>query len=250
MNTARPFHLAHPLLAKCEQSIVLTPAERLALGALPFTIGALESGDVPGWTGDRPARSFIVLEGLLGTSKTLRDGEIQMTAFHVSGDVLGLMALHLEVLDSDIAALTDCKVAFLANSDLQRLCDEHPRIADLLWRTTLVDTAIAYEWLVNVAQRPALNRLAHLFCEMAARMDAVGQVEDGSCQLGLVQRDLGEATGLSLVHINRTVQDLRARGLISFSHGKLTIHDWEGLARLGDFQPDYLHLREPAVPVV
>ncbi|HVG47123.1 MAG TPA: Crp/Fnr family transcriptional regulator [Rubellimicrobium sp.] len=137
----------------------------------------------------------------------------------------------------------------MANSDLRRLCDEHPRIASLLWRATLIDAAVTHEWLVNLAQRQALSRLAHLFCEMATRLDVVGLVEDGSCHVGLVQQDLSEAMGLSVVHINRTVQELRTRQLISFSQGKLTIHDWDGLARLGDFQPDYLHLRDAAVPV-
>lgn len=243
MNTPQP------LLAKFERSIVLTEAERSALGELPFMVDTLNTGDAPGWTGDRPARSFLVLEGLLGTSKALRDGEVQVTAFHITGDMLGLQALHLELLDSDISAITPCTVAFMENSDLRRLCEAHPRIASLLWRTTLVDGAVSREWVVNMAQRPALGRVAHLFCEMMTRLNAVGLVEDGSCILGLTQQDLSEAMGLSSVHINRTLQELRARGLITFEQGRLTVHDWDGLARVGDFRSDYLHMREPA-PVV
>jgi CRP-like cAMP-binding protein len=190
MKTAQPLHLTHPFLALCERSIVVTEAERFALGELPFVEDTLTSGDVPGWTGDRPSRSFLILEGLLGTSKTMRDGAVQVTAFHIPGDMLGLPSLHLEALDSDIAALAPSKVAFVENSDLRRLCEEHPRIAALLWRTTLVDAAVACEWVVNAAQRQALSRVAHLFCEMMLRMDAVGLVEEGGCVLHLTQADL------------------------------------------------------------
>lgn len=240
MNTVQP------LLAKFERSIVLTEAERSALSELPFVVSTLGAGDAPGWTGDRPSRSFVVLEGLLGTSKTLRDGEVQVTGFHIAGDMLGLQALHLEVLDSDISALTPCTVAFIENSDLRALCEAHPRIASLLWRATLVDGAVSREWVVNMAQRSALSRVAHVFCEMVTRLDAVGLVKDGSCALALTQQDLSEAMGLSTVHINRTLQELRARGLLTFGQGRLTVHDWDGLARVGDFRSDYLHMREPA----
>ncbi len=246
MNTAQPLPFAHPLLALCERSIVLTEAERSALGELPFLVDTLGTGDAPGWTGDRPSRSFIVIEGLLGTSKTLMEGAVQVTALHIAGDLLGLQGLHLEVLDSDIAALTPCTVAAMKNSDLRRLCEAHPRIASLLWRATLVDAAVSREWVVNMAQRPALSRVAHVFCEMVTRLDAVGLVKDGSCALALTQQDLSEAMGLSSVHINRTLQELRARGLLSFGQGRLTIHNWDELARVGDFRSDYLHMREPA----
>lgn len=240
---------AHPLIARLEREIVLTKADRLSVNEVPFYLEDLKAGEGPSWAGDRPLRSFIVLDGLLSTSKTLRDGQMQITAFHIPGDMPDLQALHLAVLDSDIGALTDCTLAFMAHQDLRPFCERHPRLAAALWRATLVEGAIAREWVVNMGQREALSRLAHLFCEMMTRMTAVGLVEDGRCTLGLTQADLSEATGLSAVHVNRTLQTLRARGLITFGQGRLIVHDWAALARLGEFRADYLHLREPAPTV-
>ena len=231
-----------PLIAKLELSIALSEAERAAVDAVPVTLEARRGGDGVVWAGDRPSRSFMVLKGLLGTSKSVADGGNQITCFHISGDMPDLHGLHLEVMDSDIRALTDCQLAFMAHQDLRRLCDHHPRLAALLWRATLVDAAIYREWVVNMGQRQAPSRIAHVFCELMLRMEAVGLAQDQSCQLGLTQEDLGQATGLSLVHVNRTLQDLRGQGLISFGQGRLTIHDWDRLVQVGDFRSDYLHL--------
>jgi CRP-like cAMP-binding protein len=235
-------------MAKIERTITLTEAERLSFNEVPVSVETVLAGEGPCWAGDRPSRSFVILEGLLSTSKTLRDGEIQITAFHIAGDMPDLQSLHLDVLDSDIGALTNCTLAFVSHERLRPFCERHPRLAAALWRATLVDSSVHREWVVNVAQRPAINRLAHLLCEMMTRMEAVGLAQDASCDLRLTQVDLSEATGLSVVHVNRTLQELRKQGLISFGRGTLTVHDWEALARVGDFRSDYLHLREPAVP--
>ena len=240
---------AHPLMARLEREIMLTEADQLSVNEIPFYLEDLKAGEGPSWAGDRPLRSFIVLEGLLSTSKTLRDGRMQITAFHIPGDMPDLQAPHLEVLDSDIGAVSNCVLAFMTHEDLRPFCERHPRLAAALWRATLVEGAISREWVVNVGQRDALSRLAHLFCEMMTRLDAVGLVEDRSCILALTQQDLSEATGLSSVHINRTLQELRARGLVTFGQSRLTVHDFDELARVGEFQADYLHLRQPA-PVV
>lgn len=231
----------HPLIAKFERSLVLSEEERAGINDLPVTIETRRGGDGVVWVGDRPSRSFMVLSGLLGTSKSTADGGNQITCFHVHGDMPDLHGLHLDVMDSDIRALTGCQLAFVAHQDLRRLCDQHPRLAALLWRTTLVDAAIYREWVVNLGQRQALARIAHVFCELMLRMEAVGLAQDGSCHLGLTQEDLSQATGLSLVHVNRTLQDLRGQGLISFGQGRLTIHDWDRLVEVGDFRDDFLH---------
>ena len=228
-------------MAKFERSIVLSPEERSAVSALPVTIETRRGGDGVAWAGDRPSRSFMVLAGLLGSSKAVADGGSQITCLHLLGDMPDLQGLHLDVMDSDIRALTDCQLAFMAHQDLRRLCDQHPRLAALLWRTTLVDAAIYREWVVNVGQRQAISRIAHVFCELMLRMEAVGLAQDKSCYLGLTQEHLGQATGLSLVHVNRTLQDLRGQGLISFGQGRLTIHDWGRLVEVGDFRDDFLH---------
>ena len=233
---------AHPLMAKLEREIVLTEADRLSVNEVPFYLEDLKAGEGPSWAGDRPLRSFIVLKGLLSTSKALPEGRVQITAFHIAGDMPDLQALHLDVLDSDIGALTNCTLAFMAHQHLRPFCERHPRLAAALWRGTLVEGAISREWVVNVGQRPALSRVAHLFCEMMARMEAAGLAEQGRCRLPLTQETLSEATGLSVVHLNRTLQELQQRELITFSQYRLTIPDWDALVDVADFRADYLHL--------
>jgi CRP-like cAMP-binding protein len=153
-----------------------------------------------------------------------------------------LTSLHLEVRDSDTWALTPCMLAFIDHRDLDQFCDEQRRLAKFLWRSTLVDTSVHREWTMNVGLREGLSRMAHLFCEMMVRMEAIDRARDGSCALPITQEDLGEATGMSNVHVNRIIQDLRKQKLISFARGKLTVHDWDRLVEVADFRADYLHL--------
>lgn len=193
--------------------------------------------------GDRATRCVIVLSGLACTSKVDETGKRQIAAFHISGDMPDLMGLHLEILDSDIRTVSECTVAFIDNSIIRKLCNHNPRLAAALWRETLIDASIFREW-VNVGRRPALNRLAHLLCEVMRRMDAIGMADGLVCSFDLTQTDLSEATGLSVVHVNRQLQELRRRELITFVNGQLTVHNWAGLVGLAGFDEDYLHLAE------
>jgi CRP-like cAMP-binding protein len=154
-----------------------------------------------------------------------------------------LTSLHLEVRDSDTWALTNCTLAFVDYRDLDRFCDEQPRLAKFLWRSTPIDASIYREWSVNLGTREAVSRMAHLFCEMRPRIEFLVRAKDGSCPLPLTQGDLAEATGMSTVHASRVLKELRERELISFTRGQLTIHDWDALVQLADFRAEYLHLR-------
>ena len=232
----------HPLLSKFERSLALTEAERYAIILLPVRLEQVRADQAILREGARPKRSCLLVEGLACNSKVTRGGKRQILAFHLPEDMPDLTSLHLEVRDSDTWAMTDCTLAFVNHRDLDQFCDEHPRLAKFLWRSTLVDASVHREWTLNVGQREGLSRMAHLFCEMMTRMDTIGRMKDGGCALPLTQEDLGEATGLSSVHVNRVLQDLRRQKLISFTRGQLTAHDWDGLVRLADFRTDYLHL--------
>jgi CRP-like cAMP-binding protein len=122
-----------------------------------------------------------------------------------------------------------------------------PTLTELLWRDTLIDAAIFREWIVAMGQRPAQSHLAHLLCEVFTRLRAVGLTVDHACSLPLTQAELGDACGLSTVHVNRTLQDLRRNGLIELQHSRLTILDWARLKEVAQFDPAYLHLREPEI---
>ena len=232
----------HPLYSKLARSLVLSEAEAEAVRAVPVESVPIKAHQAIAREGDKPSRSSLVLDGMVCTSKVIAGGKRQIMAFHIRGDGPDLHSLHLHLLDSDIWAISECRLAFMLHKDLRALNREHPRLGEVLWRTSLVDASIYREWMVNVGQREALERMAHLFCETMLRSEDAGLGQNGTCPMPVTQADLAEATGLSQVHVNRTLQALRGQNLISFAKGVLTIHNWDRLAALADFRADYLHL--------
>ena len=140
--------------------------------------------------------------------------------------------------------MTPCKVGYIQHEALHDVCNRHPDAARAFWRWTLITAAIYREWVTNVGRRDAKARMAHLLCETLVRMRAVGLAEDHGCELALTQHEFADATGITTVHVNRTLQALRRERLISLKGGTFTALDWEGLKRAGDFDPTYLHLRD------
>lgn len=145
---------------------------------------------------------------------------------------------------SGVPPLVRKLVAFVDHQHLRQLIQDHPRIGDALWRDTLIDAAVFREWLVGVRRRSAYSRIAHLFCELISRMQAVELADGLSIRLLIGQGTIGAALGLSTVHVNRVVQQLRADQLIVWKSGTFAVTDWEGLQRAGDFDPTYLHLHQ------
>ena len=232
----------HPLLTKLARALVLSDAEAAAVRAIPVQSVTFKADEVIAREGDRPSRSFLLAEGLTCVSKVVAGGKRQIMTLQIPGDAPDLHTLHLKLLDSDIWAITNCRLDYMAHEDLRALNRVHPRLGEELWRATLVEGSIYREWMVNVGQRQADSRMAHLFCEMMLRMETVGLAEGGTCSLPVTQGDLSEMTAMSPVHVNRTLQTLRGLNLISFGKGSLIIHNWRALVALGDFRPDYLHL--------
>lgn len=233
---------AHPRLAKFERALVLTEGEREAVNALPVRQESFRADKAILRDGDQPKRSCLLVTGLACNAKVTRGGRRQILAFHLPEDMPDLTSLHLEVRDSDTWAMTDRTLAFVDHRDLEWFCDEQRRLAKFLWRSTLVDASVHREWTLNVRQRDGLSRRARLFCELMLRMETIGRAREGRCELPLTQQDPGEATGLSSVHVNRVLQELRRQDLIAFTRGQLTIHDWDRLAEVADFRADDLHL--------
>jgi len=149
-------------------------------------------------------------------------------------------------MDHSLGTLARSKLAFLSHEtvrDLTRCC---PRIADAFWRETLIDAGIFREWMVGLGRREAYARVAHLLCELYVRLKAVGLANGHAYELPLTQAELGDAFGLSTVHVNRTLQDLRGEGLITLGSRSVTVKDWERLRAAGEFDPTYLHLKTEA----
>src|SRR5262245_65956347 len=149
-------------------------------------------------------------------------------------------------MDHSIAAMTRTKVGIISQASVLAFTDRYPNLTRALWWSTLLDEAITREWVVNLGQRTAYERMAHLFCELYHRLRAIGEVKNDSFALPLTQTALGDTLGLSTVHINRTLQDLRSHGLISFKGGSMTVHDLPALELAGFFSADYLHLGDRA----
>jgi CRP-like cAMP-binding protein len=192
--------------------------------------------------GDRTGGVKLLLEGFACRYKTLEDGRRQIVAFFVPGDLCDLRVFILKRMDHSIGAIASSRVATISPDNVLALMRNYPTLTTALWWSTLVEEAIAREWILNVGQRNALERMAHLFCELLYRFRAVGLNQGMSCTLPLTQVELAESLGLSSVHVNRTLQALRRRKLITLDAGTLTLRDLPALEELSLFNPEYLHL--------
>jgi CRP-like cAMP-binding protein len=235
-----------PVIRKLNSVFTLTGSEREAVESLPMLIHPVRADQDIVREGDRPTRCFAVLDGFAASFKLTGEGKRQILAFHIPGDLPDLQSLHLEELDCSIGTITACKLGFIQHEPLRELCASQPRIASAFWRDTLVEAAIFREWTTNVGRREAYARLAHVLCELVVRMRAVGLAEDHRCELPMTQAELADATGISTVHVNRTLQELRGDELITLKGGKLQVLDWPRLKEAGDFDPRYLHLKTTA----
>lgn len=233
------------LIAKLESVYELVEDERCALRELPIFPARLRSHQDIVRQGERPMRSCILLEGFTCWYSILSEGGRQITSVSVPGDIPDIQSLHLGVLDSSLLTLTECMVGFVDHDALRRLCIQHPNLGSAFWKTTLIESAVFRQWVTNVGGRSAYKRVAHLLCEIMIRMKAIGMATNNSCEFPITQAELGDATGLSNVHINRTLQQLRSDHLISLKDRTLYVHNWQALQDAGDFDPGYLHLREP-----
>jgi len=176
--------------------------------------------------GDRPTESIVLLEGFAGRYNLLRNGKRQITALHVPGDFVDLHSFLVKMMDHAVLAITPCSVAGVPHEILREISENHTHLTRLLGVNLAVDAAIHRQWIVALGRRSALEHAAHLLCEMFVRLRVVGLTEDDSFKLPLTQAELGDSLGLSTVHVNRVVQELRARGLITWRGETLVIDDW------------------------
>jgi CRP-like cAMP-binding protein len=232
----------HPLVRKLESIVDLDPDEREAVRALPLMQRDLHAGHDIVREGDRPSQACLILDGWACRYKMTGDDRRQVFSFNIPGDIPDLLSLHIHTMDHALATLTACRVGFIQHSALHELFRRQPRLAGVFWRETLIDAAIFREWMVGLGRRRAPVRIAHLLCEMYTKLDSVGLADKKSVPLRLTQETMGDALGLSAVHVNRALMALRSKRLFTFDGRTLTIHDWEGLAKVGEFDPAYLHL--------
>lgn len=232
----------HVLIKKLEALHSISDDEKAAIvGALGNPI-SIERGSEIVADGSTPGYSTVMLTGIACRHKDLADGRRQILSFHYPGDFVDLYSYVMKRMDHGISAVSKCTVARLQHQALGELCKQYPNLQYTLWRDTLVDTAIAHMWTVNTGRRTATERLAHFICEQFVRMKAVGMVTMGNpIVFPVTQTDVADATGLSLVHVNKRLQTLRDQNLIGRDPQRLEILDWDGLRELAGFDPSYLH---------
>ena len=195
-------------------------------------------------SGDELSSSTLLIEGLLCRYKDLRDGSRQICELHVAGDFADLHSFTLKRLDHNIMTLTPCRIALAPHARLEAITRDFPHLTRLFWFSTNLDAAIHREWMLSLGRRSALARVAHFFCEMQVRLGLVGLADAGGYALALTQTDLAECLGLTPIHVNRTLKQLREKGLVEFRRGRVTIGDRDGLRRIAEFDPAYLHLEQ------
>ena len=192
--------------------------------------------------GHKPTVVRLVVSGWACRYKDLPDGRRQIVGFFIPGDFCDLNVYILEQMDHSIGAITPVRYLAIPPEQMEALTTARPRVAQALLWHHLVEASVQREWLLNVGQRSAIERLAHLLVELFLRMNAVGLTADHAMDFPLTQADLAEATGLTTVHVNRTLQELRRDGLIELARKQLKILDIERLTQLAMFNANYLHL--------
>lgn len=193
--------------------------------------------------GERLHASTLLLDGVMCRYKDLPGGERQITEIHVAGDFLDLHSFSLKQLDHNVMTLTPCRVVLVPHAKLKDITEQQPHLARVYWFLTALDAAIHREWELSLGRRSAIQRIAHLVCELRVRLGMIGEADDRGFALPLTQADLSDCTGLTPVHVNRTLRDLRERGLMDFRSKRVTITDLAGLKAVADFDDSYLYLR-------
>ena len=186
--------------------------------------------------------STLLLSGWMARAKQLSDGQRQISEVHVPGDFLDLHSFTLKKLDHDVVTLTPCRVALVPHDNLRDITERLPHLTRVYWFATNLDASMYREWTVSLGRRSAIERMAHLFCELLVRLEIVGLADGNSYDCPLNQHELSECLGLTPVHVNRTLQELRRRGLIVVEARRVTILDRGELEQLAEFDRGYLYL--------
>lgn len=232
--------MPHPKFIAHLQAIEgLSDDERRQIAALPSTLRQVSDGETLLRQGEDTSRCVFVVSGFLYQARIVGDRS-QILAFHVPGDMPCLHTLLVSPMDADLVGLGPSLVGYVAHSQLKQLLDGSIHLTRAFWRETLIDAAISRQWIARLGAQAALPKVAHLICELAARLEVVGLVKNGRIQMPMTQRHVADACGLSIVHVNRTIQELRGRRLIAWEGSEIELLQPDELRALADFTPDYL----------
>ena len=241
--------MIEPLLRTLSAGAPLSSAVELAIRQAFSRTATFIRRDVVLRESDTPEMFTAVVEGMAFRHKSLANGKRQIVGLVVPGDICDLSAMFFDRLDYGIEAATDCKIAFADRSAVRQLVATHPAVERALWRVTLANEAVLREWVVNLGRRPAHQRVAHFCCEVFTRTRPANEMESDSRLLPLTQDDIADITGLTVVHVNRVLRDLRAANIVELRHRRLTVHNWDRLRASAQFDGGYLHADAKTVSV-
>ncbi|GAW42096.1 Anaerobic regulatory protein [Brevundimonas sp. SH203] len=243
MTTARKTSRVETLVDKLSLRDRLSAEEVAALEAVLDAPKTVAPGADIVREHTRPMYSTLLISGFSARYSTLEDGSRQITEINVSGDFIDLHSLLMKQMDHGVVALSDCVIAETPHAALIDITERHPHLGRLLWLDTIIDAAIHRQWLVAMGRRSGLGHLAHLVCELYLRLQAVGQTGEMRFDLPLTQSVLGDALGLSSVHVSRLITEMKSEGLVNWSGGRIEILDWRRLCEIAEFDPTYLRLQ-------
>ncbi|MGU3478791.1 Crp/Fnr family transcriptional regulator [Methylobacterium sp. B34] len=239
----------NPFLRKLALRANLDEGDVAALAAATSDVAQVEAGRDLVSEGVRPDAAYVILDGFACRYKLVPDGGRSILAYLVPGDGCDLHASLLNRAIHSVATLTPCTVASVPYRTIKELAALRPNIYRALWWSVLVDEAVLQEWLVGVGRRSADRQVAHIICELFARLNAVGLGLEPDYRLPLAQSELADTAGLSNVHLSRVLSDLRRAGLIESGRKSVRVPNLERLREFSGFTPDYLLLPGPNPPV-
>ena len=232
-------------VARLHELVPVSAGDQSALLALPGDIIQVRANCDVVPPGSEVDSAFLLVHGLIARFAQLKNGDRQLTALHIPGDMADLHTVPVPRAITAIQALTTSTLLRIPLVAFRTLLRERPAVAEALWAYAAVDSAILERWTASVARQAARARMAHLLCEMGSRMEHSGLGDRRDFTLEMTQAQLADALGLTPVHVNRTLQSLRKDGVLSTLFRRFQIHDWERLAAIGEFDPDYLLLPNP-----
>lgn len=220
----------------------ISSGDREALLELPYTLRSFEAGSYLMRDGDAPHQCGLIISGLAYRHKVSGEGQRQIVAIQLPGEVFDLQQLYVAAADHNVQTLTRCEIAIISHRALRKIAAERPAVAHAFFATMIAELSMTREWMLNIGRRDARTRLAHFLCEFAARLDRQGCPPGQAYELPMTQEQLGDALGLTAVHINRTLRGLVQDGLVEHDKRGVTIPDWGLLVREADFNSRYLHI--------
>ncbi|CAO4141719.1 Nitrogen fixation regulation protein FixK [Methylorubrum aminovorans] len=233
-----------PVLRKLQGFGRLEEADATALALFESGTRLAPSGADLICEGDRPEGMLAITEGFACRYKLRENGARQIMAYLIPGDVCDFESSVLDRMDHAVGTLSPCRIVRVA-PEAARDLRARPALERGLRTAALVDEAILREWIMNLGRRSAVERLAHLFCELLVRMRAVGLAFGNSYDLPITQLDLADTTGMTSVHVNRSLGELKRAGLIERKGKRLTLCDLPRLMEMAEFRPNYLHREVP-----